>query len=428
MALNLTLLTAQVGKLIKWINLFVAYQNTLLGSGTGADEILTEYETQRQLVLGVEQQWLGQGNAVAGWGATLKSTIDTTLQNLQLPLNAPNNSVSTILPLLVDYLVANSQTVLANTISSPTVTPSGANAGSGVLVASCNNVAGVADQRIITETVQLTCTRDRFSGTQAGGEQFSVVGYPTVNIYSNGTLGNGTGVPVSVADNQNILQNGAFTSFSGSTPNNWTVNAGAADISQELTNVHITGGAALKYAGDGSTTTVQITQPIASSNAVNTQSIYALGVWLRKGGTVSSGSTLQVAMTGTGFSTVNVFDADPTTLTTSYQLFKVFLPIGASYPNDLAITIQWSSANTAGATAVVYIANIVLAIPTAFGIFGSTQLAVFRGAADFLQGDSFTLTTANNYGGIWQTFFSKTYNTQLPSTTGSPTIAEALAS
>jgi succinate-acetate transporter protein len=77
---------------------------------------------------------------------------------------------------------------------------------------------------------------------------------------------------------------------------------------------------------------------------------------------------------------------------------------------------------------VVYIANIVLAIPTAFGIFGSTQLAVFRGAADFLQGDSFTLTTANNYGGIWQTFFSKTYNTQLPSTTGSPTIAEALAS
>jgi hypothetical protein len=419
-------LLGQIGKCIKWINLLIAYQNTLLGSGTGVDEILSQYESERYLVIGIEQQWLGQASQVAGWAATLKATIDATLSNLQLDLNAPNSNVSTILPLLVDYLVANSQTVLANTISTPTVTPSGANAGSGVLVASCNNVAGVADQRIITETVQLTCTRDRFSGAQAGGEQFSVVGYPTVNVYSNGILGNGTGAPVNVADNQNILKNGAFTSFSGSTPNNWTVNAGAADISQELTNVHVVGGAALKYAGDGTTTVVQVTQTIGGYNAINTQTIYAVGVWLRIGGTVNTGSNLQVAVTGTGFTTVNLFNADPHTLTTSYQLFNVFLPIGVSYPSNLAITVKWSSANTAGATAVVYIANIVLAKPTAFGIFGSTQLTCFRGSTDFLQGDSFTLTTANPNNGVWQSAMSRLYNVQLPSTTGTPTILDSL--
>jgi hypothetical protein len=428
----------QTGKLVKWINLFRAYQvSNLLASGTGVDEILTQYETQRFLVTNVEQQWLNQAAQMASWGQTLKSTFDTTIQNLQLIMNAANNSVTTVLPLFVGYLAANSATVQANTITAPSLSVGGSNIGDGKFIASKKNVIPslgyVDDQRIISETVQLTCTKDRFSGAVAGGEQFSIIGYPgaspgSTTVFSSTILGNGVGPPITVADNNNIIVNGAFTSFNGTTPNNWTVNSGAALISKETTNVHA-GTGALKYAGDGSTTSAQIIQTIGTSgtNVVNTYTVYAIGVWLRKGGTVTSGSNLQVAVSGTGFTTVNLFNADPSTLTTSYVFYSQFFSILGSYPANLAVTINWTSANTAGASAVIYTDNFVLIKPNAYGSFGSTQVAIFRGDVDFLVGDTFSMVTANNNAGVWQSAYGLIYNLQLPSAASSPTISDSLA-
>jgi hypothetical protein len=64
--------------------------------------------------------------------------------------------------------------------------------------------------------------------------------------------------------------------------------------------------------------------------------------------------------------------------------------------------VTWTTAATAGATAVILIDDVVLQRPTDFG---HVQYALFAGATDFADGDKFTVTTTNDYGGVFQTWF-----------------------
>ena len=120
-------------------------------------------------------------------------------------------------------------------------------------------------------------------------------------------------------------------------------------------------------------TTVTISQNI--SGQVNSNVVYALGVWVRKSGTVNAGSTLTINITGTGVTTQTVLAIDPNTLTTSYVLHWVFFATQSIVPpSDYAVNIAWTAANTAGASAVILVDDIVLVRPT---VYGSVQYAIF---------------------------------------------------
>jgi hypothetical protein len=60
------------------------------------------------------------------------------------------------------------------------------------------------------------------------------------------------------------------------------------------------GASALKLKGDGATGTITLHQTI--STLVSGSTIYAVGCWVRKNGTVTAGSNLQISVKGTGFS------------------------------------------------------------------------------------------------------------------------------
>lgn len=428
MSINYTQLFSRLGTIIGQINIWLAEQTTLLGTGggsvaTGVMNILDQYESRPDLTVGLQNFFQGDANTVASWEASLKRYSDNTIIDLQLALNAPNASVSSVLPLMVTDMVNNTQSVQKNTPSITSTTNFSGNTGTGVLKSSVVSVPGQAttnDERILNQTVKFTCTADAFSGTTAGQEQFNIVGWPQQNVYSNDTQGQGVGPNITVGG-QNTITNGSFANYHGSgTFTSWTTGTGATLISQATGALVQNGVGALQFTGNSSTATATLTQ--TGSKSLSASTCYIFSVWLRKGsGTLASGSNLNISLSGTNLTTTHLFNADPSTLTTTYQLFSAFINLPNSFYSPV-ITITWTGANSVASTGTILVDNINLALPTTYG---NVQYALFAGGTNFLRGDNITVVTANNNAGVIQTFFGRFYSTNLPSS-ASPTIPDSL--
>jgi hypothetical protein len=269
----------------------------------------------------------------------------------------------------------------------------------------------------------LTCVNDAFSGAIAGAEQFSIVGYPSQDP-TDGSDARGSGAAsIQVVNAANLVSNGNFESFTVTdTPDGWTIAAGTVTTNVKESATAYTGVSSVELLGDGATTTITLTQAMAQ---LQPRTAYVFTVAYRKGGTVNTGSTLKVELTSASVSALNklLLNGDPNGYTTSYQIAHLFFVTGAIVPADYTLQIAWTSANSAGSSAVLYFDDLVLAQPT---VFGNTQYALVRGPIDFVYSDAFTVTTANNYAGLFQTFFGRFYNALLPSS-GSPSISDTLA-
>jgi hypothetical protein len=426
MSLQYSVIFGRIGRSTFWSNSLVAYQETIYLADTFgmADDVLDYFNSARELVLNFEQSVIGFAASMAGQISTLTNVTNAVLGSLQKDLNAPNTQAQTILAYLYRQMVIDGQTVQRNVIDAPVITPSGSNNGNGLLKASTLNVLGITDERSLTQSVQFLCTSSQWSGGTSLAEQFSIVGYPlpsSPNLFQ--TQGNGNG-SISVADSQNLLSNGNFETWNvADTPTSWTIVAGVAGVTiKENTALPHNGLAALSYTGNGVATTVTISQNI--SGQVNSNVVYALGVWVRKSGTVNAGSTLTINITGTGVTTQTVLAIDPNTLTTSYVLHWVFFATQSIVPpSDYAVNIAWTAANTAGASAVILVDDIVLVRPT---VYGSVQYAIFGGSTGFAVNDSIFSVTNVSSVGVFQTYFGRWFNFQLPSS-ATPSISDSLA-
>lgn len=418
-----TTLFTRIGRLVKYFNDYLTFQGTtLLGSSSGADDILDEYSSRRDLVKSLQGDYESFAGNVASFNAKLVGYATATLGDLRATLNSPSANPSTIIPLLARQMVIDSQSIDANVISTPTVaTGSGGNIGDGTLICSKKDADGQDDQRIKSEVIAVTCVSDAGTGASAGGESFSIVGYP-VQSQSGSYKTRGSGATrLTVADQGNLIDNGTFETFTGNIPDNFTLVAGTAGthVLQETVNFH-RGAGALKLDGDGSQATVTLTYDLSD---LLPSTIYAANAWVRKSGTVSAGSNLQIAVTGTGFSTVNLYNADPSGLTTTYEAKNNFFATPGVVPTDLKLTITWTTANAAGASALILIDDLVLIRPA---VLGHVQYAMFAGDTDFAVDDQFMVTTANDGAGVFSSWFARVYDQQLP-VSGSPTINDSLA-
>lgn len=427
MAVDYTTLFTRLGRFVYWTNAILDYQlTTLLASNGVFDDVNDEYTARPDLLSGYYAAVDQMAASQAAWIGQFQNYTNKLLADLQAELNTQSSDAASILAALSVRMVADSATIKANTITSPSISAGGSNVGTGSLVATKTNYTGVDDERIISEVVAVTCVSDRFSGVSAGAEAFQIVGYPKQDA-KRGDKTRGSGGPATIvladASANNKVSNGSFDSFTSNVPASWTIDAGTAGthVLSESTTTQRSGATSLKLAGNGVTTTITLSQSLATKLFSRKQ--YGAGIWIRKGGTVSSGSNLAIRITGTGISTVNLFNADPNTLTTSFALKSAFLNLNAVVPTDLKIEITWTSANSAGASAVLYIDDCAVAETIQLGRVG---YVMFRGATDFLRNDKFTVTTANNYGGKFQTFLGRMYDVALPSS-GSPSINDSLA-
>lgn len=430
---NYGTLFAELGRAVYWSDFLIAQQNTIyLAAVTGmAADFQNLFGSFGDFALIPNIQTIVQSfaNAMAGQVQTPVQIANNVLANLQADLNAPGTQPQQILPLLYADMVANNETVEHNVINAAVITPAASNVGNGVLVASNLNVLGITDERIFNQTVSFVCTQSLYSGGVAGGERFSVNGFPSLPSPAfYGPLGTGNPSSLTVADSQNRLTNGNFETWSGSpnAPQGWTVVAGTlvTNIVQNTANPH-TGLSALEMLGDGATTTVSISQNIASQARANT--VYCLSCWLRKAGSVSAGSTITISIQGTGAVTQTAVSLDPSTLTTAYQLFHIFYSsasnLGNGIPADYVCKISWTAANAAGSGAQVLIDDVVLVTPV---VYGFTSYVLLAGSTGFVVGDSFTSTTSVYSSGAFQSWLARFMGAVLPSSP-TPSIPDSLA-
>lgn len=424
MAINYTTLFQRIGRLVDKANDYLTFQGTtLMGVNEGVDDILDEYDTRRDLVVGLQESYEGFARTVQSWISRLLVVVNETLADLQVELNAPNSTPAVILPLLKEDMIANAQTILKNTASVGAVTVGGTNVGDVTLLVSAVGLDGVTDERIIAETVEVRCTSDRFTGASAGSEVFSVVGFPKFNP-NDGVPARGNGTTSMVVSNSRTrLVNGGFENWSvANTPDNWSIDAGTVGthILQETVNKKV-GSSSLELAQSGATTTATVSQTQAGT-ILKPSTRYCAYVWLRRDTTSAGASNLAVRLIGTGAPTINIFNANPTTLTTSFVLFSVFFTTPANIPTDYRVEITWTSLNLATGMQV-YVDEAVVAEPVDFG---HVRLILARGATDPIKNDLYNYTSADDYAGKFQTFFGRFYDTMLPSA-ASPTISDSLA-
>ncbi len=231
MGVNYTTLFSQIGSILARINTDIAAQKQLVSGSTGRlQKILAQYALQPTLVSGISAAMSSAVSQLQQQESALLAFINTTLEGQQTTLSAPSNSVSTILGLLVDNMIANSQSVTPNVATVSSVAAASGNVGNGTVILLSTNQnfpSGGVDQRMNAEAVRIVCTGDQSSGFAPGGEAFSASGYPSQgqNGVNYSYLPNGSGTaPVNTANgNGNLLTNGSFDSYAGSTFSGWTV-------------------------------------------------------------------------------------------------------------------------------------------------------------------------------------------------------------
>ena len=158
MSIDYTNLFTLLGRDVFWTNTLLAQQNALYLEPTYGmlDDVQDAYSDQKVLVSGFTQNVVNMASVMAGQISILSQVVNATLASLQIEFNAPNSTPAVILPLLYRDMVLNSQTVQKNVIATPVVTPVAGNNGNGVLLTSTLNALGIADERSLTQEVQLS--------------------------------------------------------------------------------------------------------------------------------------------------------------------------------------------------------------------------------------------------------------------------------
>jgi len=420
MAIDYTNTFTRLGRFIHEINHAVNRQdNQYMGTGVGADYILDQFNDNREWVTSVLPTFSSISSSLKSLASSLSSQATTYLTyELRNELNASGDGASYIVPLLIERMKDDSQTVLTNTCT-VSVT-AGTNVGNGSLHVSALTGEGVTHQGLIPEVVRVTCTK---SVPSSGSESFEIVGRAkTAPQDGVSDPGSGVGPTLSSVVSNSVVSNGSLSNYSSSnTPDSWTIDSGTVgtNIFETVAALHAF-SKSLEFKSSG-VSTIRITQNLSLTG----KKVYFLSVWLkRSGGTWTAGSTFTVKVSGTGWTAVNAFTADPSTISSSqFNSSVIFFATPENVPSDAKVTIEWTSA-TGNVGKSVYVSGcFVSTVSTHAGV----NYSVTRGSTNYAISDSFSCTTTNARDGKFQDYFTRFLGYQLPSS-ASPTISDTLAS
>jgi hypothetical protein len=226
-------------------------------------------------------------------------------------------------------------------------------------------------------------------------------------------------------------------------PDNWLAVVGTpgTDIFENSSVVYRTGNS-LQFEGTGSSPLSAVVQPfgVSSNGTAGTltpSTVYTFNCFMQKSAGLVAGA-ITISLVNSSNAIINDISGTAISFTILYStLTASWAPYSFSFaaPNTLPSTYKWkiavSTALTSGQS--VYIDDACLVQPTPVYANGP-YCAVFAGATNFLIGDTITVTVANNYAGLNQTYWNRLFNLQgmglqLPSfNNGSQTISDTLIS
>jgi hypothetical protein len=371
--------------------------------------------------------------------------------NLDTP--QPNNLLYNAMAELIVQMVANSQTVQANTVSA-TVAAVAGNVTTDVIVASLLDGNGATLEYCYAETMLATVTNDSITGAQAGSEPIQVQGAQNQAsgfLAQNWPSGSASTSQLTVTDpnisnGNNLLNNSNFTAYTSNLPNQWNILVGTAGTTI-FANTSTTYGpaptggasASLQITGTAGAELTSIAQTFNSTGGTTTvlqpQTVYAVNWWISVSATPAAG-VLQIDLVNGSNTIITDNSGNNNSITKSLTaVTSTWIPINGMFrlptnvPSTVKIRIHMTTAIDNGKSVYIDFGAMAQAVQA---YTGGPFLAAFRGGVDPITGDAFTISITNNLGGRFQTGFWRFFNMpalglKLPSS-NSPTISDTLVS
>ena len=255
---------------------------------------------------------------------------------------------------------------------------------------------------------------------------------PLSHRWPDGSGASGSLTAFDAAGVNNLIPNGTFDAFTTpNLPDGFTATAGSAgtDFFSEASTVFVAGGKSLKINAAG----VSIALLSTTGLQLDPHTVYALGFWHRRVGTVSGG-TLDISLYDGSANisdeagNANAVQVAFGSIGTSWALGTAFFRLPDPVPATVKLRIRTGAAFSGGGT--VYLDHLTLAqVDPLYP--GGPYLAVFSGATPFEDGDKISLDVGNDYRGEFQTAFQRNFDMvslglKLPSATSGETINDSL--
>lgn len=358
-------------------------------------------------------------------------------------------TVETALREWITQMVSQSETLDRTTVSA-SVAAAGGNTGDGTLIVSVANPDGDDWESLRAEDIVVECVEDSQVGrVDAGSEIFRVQGEVAVDEMDP-TWPKGSGIDRRIVSSSgevdagrvpgaNVLTNGDFEDWTGTTPKQWAVDAGAGNIA--LTTTKYRGTNALQITGDAGLTLTALSQRIDAGvgtfGLVYPWEKYLLAYRVRDDGTPPAAGVLSVALRNA--ISESITDAAVTTDLTSVGSSYVLKTGVISTPTPLPALVEFDIRLTTALTntRAVFIDQVqLLRMVQLYN--GGLYLAPVSGAINFVaktdtsDGDTFTITVTNNNEGEFvrhsERFFGMSgHAMQIPSAGGgAETVADTL--
>lgn len=450
----------KLGLLVKQAKAYQASQLTNFTDVTSG--AVAQYNSESDIQALIGAAYIGQLDTPGGVVGPLAADVAQQTLNRMIFRDNPQlgqtlTSGDTVINLreLIRQMGVQGASVLAMVI---TATPgSFVGTGAGALVASTRRaIDGKVQELTYTENVKLTCVADSYTGgVQAGNESFVVTGTGAQNnIWAfNWPLGSNCSTSLSAIDGDtddgagNLLTNSGFSSWTGNTPDNYTIDVGTAGVQvfEETGIVYGDTGSALKITGDGSTL-VTISQQFdistGTTGTLDGQTQYAFNVWCRRDGTAPAAGQMIIEVVDENLDPLMDASGNAASMTIDLTaLTTVYTPYGFSFqtPENMPSTYYWRFRTPAGNALTngrsVYFDLAALGNTTQCYLSGPA-LALFSGQVPFTIGDYVTcqFSNARGSGGTLSTFqtfvaqcFPEMYSNELLLLSSSvPTISDSL--
>ena len=436
MAIDYAKLFAPIGEYVQRVNDYETYMSDI---DTDFAEIKADLDTagRDDVLEGEFTEFEASKGVILSWIQRMGGKIEQLLTNKEAVLDelvtGSASSLGEIWDRFYRQMVADAESITANTVTVGSVTGVKVNTDAGTVVVDkyldgvsaptfngfpVPSYSGIASQLTIGETQRVTCISDSFSGgSDEGAEQFSWVGGATYGEpYGTQSYGSGDGPTLTALQGSSVLPSCDFETFTGDVPDGWTLDTGTATTHvQDETTIVAHGSASLKLIGNGVLATIQLSQ---DATGLTPMARYCVAFYCRKA--TSATGTLEIKLEGTGYSAgTEKISFDVSTLSTSaWTLKTAFISVPAELPSDLKLVIELSG--TPNNAIYVDWGGIVQC-----SYLNGVTAVVVAGTDKFVQGDSYTYDVSNSENGVFQTAFAKLFGLQLPSS-GSPTRADSL--
>lgn len=443
MAVDYADLFTDVGKMLKYLNVYAGYAASA-GLNTDFEAIADVLTTNDRfdILSGLPESYTAFRDQAIAWCNVLAARIELRFQHFetvasQLPVPTPYGTADILREMIYD-MITNSQDVDASTVTVGSPSAGAGNIGD-VTVLSTLVMDGYNPPRrgmvahpayrnvtselaVTAETMTFACT----DMTTAGREQFTLNGGPTGNgPFDWRSEGSGSGDSVLVGNGRALLANSDFETFTTTNvPDSWTmVGTVTTHYAREASSPK-RGTYALKFIGDGSQDPISASQ--APAQTLTPLRSYCFAVWVKgDASTVAGALTIQFEGTGYTAGAAEKIEMDATALSaaTSWTLKHFFVNMPATIPSDLKLMIKV----TGGLTNTKNV-RFDGAMLTETVWHGGVGWAMAAGAVNAVKGDRYSVAVSNNNAGVFQTFMRQKFGVQLPSVTDtSETIADTLA-